>query len=340
MDKIGNNTVFLGDALEILKRLPDESIDCVITSPPYYKLRTYSKDAIKIWNGKSDCIHKFNEDNFCEVCNAWRGELGQEPTVEMYIEHLLEITNEIKRVLKPTGNFYLNIFTTFKSKEDLMIPEKLVVNMVDKQGWIKRRTIIWHKPNAVPSSVKDDFTIDFEYVYRFTKTRDAWFQMIFEPYTKPLNRWGGEEIVPKKQSIWDRGTGQNLYRYRSLRPNPLGRNKRCVWSIPTTPSFIEHFATYPPALVKDLILSSCPPYVCSKCDKPYKATFNKTKLAFEYKPTCTCSAPTLPGIVLDPFAGSGTTLIVAKQLNRRYIGIEIVPKFYETILRRLNEQLL
>ena len=354
------NSIIHGNALSILKEFPSDSIDCFVTSSPYYGLRTYDTSP-QIWGGNPNCNHTLEDhiqkpkggrnlpdnmpntgndritqkmDNprfgvksqFCSICNAWIGELGQEPSHLMFIDHLVEIYMECARVLKPEGTMWLNIADSYSgsnqgngadasgkqatvrgttkmqterhksilSKSDIpakslmCIPDRLKIALVDK-GLICRNEIIWHRPNQMPSSVKDRFTNDYEKLYFFTKSKKYFFQQQLEPYAKPMNRWGGDNLEASGKSDWDNGTGQETYRTRNMRPNPDGKNMRTVWSINTKPNKVAHFATFPQALPERCILAGCPK----------------------------------GGIVLDPFFGSGTTGLVAKKNNRNYIGIDL-----------------
>jgi site-specific DNA-methyltransferase (adenine-specific) len=307
------NTIYTGDALEVLQTLPDNSIDCVITSPPYWGLRDYNV----------------------------AGQLGQEDTPEAYIRALLVIFNEVRRVLKPGGTCFVNLGDTYagggagttknadisdyirkskqsyilpngaaksaifrgtdKNKSLLMTPYRFAWQMIEA-GWLLRNIIVWHKPNQMPSSAKDRFTVDFEPVFFFTKKQQYYFVQQLEPYTKPLNRWTGDNLIARGQSLWAAGTGQKVYRNRNMRPNPNGRNMRTVWSIKTVPFKGAHFAAYPEKLVERLLLAGCPP----------------------------------GGVVLDPFMGAGTTAIVAKRLSRNYVGIEMNPEYVTMANARLS----
>jgi len=351
--------IICGDCLTVLRAMPKESIDCCITSPPFWGLRDYGVQ--QVFGGDPSCSHSFelkhrrpsrggphgfsttlggtnikakNQARFgqptatCTKCGAWRGQLGLEPTPELYIEHLAEIFQELKRVLKKTGTFWLNIGDTYfgsgcgtndyrtpaslsisrpflydgprpqnqkkhpylKPKSQAMIPERLSWRLI-QGGWTRRNTIIWQKPNCMPSSAKDRFTVDFEYLYFFTKNNRYKFTQQIEPYDKPLDRWGGTTLKATGNDTWAKGTGQKIYRDRNMRPNPKGRNMRCVWRIPTTPVPIKgvHFATFPEKL----------------CEAPIKAGSPEG------------------GIVLDPFAGSGTVGAAAKKLGRHAILIDI-----------------
>ncbi|HDP36497.1 MAG TPA: site-specific DNA-methyltransferase [Candidatus Atribacteria bacterium] len=362
----------LGDCQAELKKMDNESIDCCVTSPPYWGLRDYQTEPL-IWDGDESCQHEWEQlqktlrhksgetnpgkerwykdkgasddkgSNFCTKCGAWQGSLGLEPTFELYIKHLCNIFDEIKRVLKKSGTLWVNIgdsyyggghggwskfddgivnfkdpkygrgrndcpvknwdYSQYQAKCMCLIPSRFAIEMVNR-GWILRNEIIWRKPNCMPSSVKDRFTVDFEYVLFFVKNKKYYFEMQYERYNKPMNRWGGNVLKANRESSWNKGTGQETYRNRNMRPNIQGRFKRCVWDIPTRPNSIKgvHFATFPEDLVRPCILAGCP----------------------------------RDGIVLDPFAGLGTTGVVVKKLDRRFIGIELNSKYAEVAQRRIN----
>ena len=295
------NKVIQGDCLIVMRDIPDNSVDCIITSPPYWALRDYGVN----------------------------GQLGQEKTFQEYITKLCDIFDEAKRVLKDSGTCWVNIGDTYggtgdkKDSKDpkykqgrngqsvainksatakslCQIPSRFAIEMTNR-GWILRNEIIWHKPNAMPSPVKDRFTVDFEKVFFFTKSKKYFFEQQFDEYTKPMNRWGGDELKADGKSDWDNGTGQDTYRKRNFRPYKNGKNKRTVWSINTKPSKEPHFASYPEKLIEPMIKAGC----------------------------------SVGGVVLDPFFGIGTTGIVAKKNNRNYIGIEISPEYIDIINKRL-----
>lgn len=362
------NTIIHGNCIDILKKIPSNSIDCVVTSSPYYGLRSYDT-APQIWGGEDDCNHQWGEfirkgisggtksskvqikdkENFqivsdskqayCSLCGAWKGELGQEPTHIMFVEHLTEIFMECVRTLKPKGTMFINIADSYSgsnqgngappsgknatnrgtskmqieghksilaksdvARKSLMgVPDRLKIALIDN-GLICRNQIIWHKPNQMPSSAKDRFTTDYEPIYFFAKNENYYFEQQLEPYTKPMNRWGGEKLDAKGESAWDKGTGQSSYRTRDFRPNKDGKNMRTVWSINTKGVKEAHFATFPEELPKRCILAGCPEN----------------------------------GIVLDPFFGSGTSGLVAQKNNRNWIGIDLNPEYIEIAKRRLG----
>jgi DNA modification methylase len=133
------NAILEGNALDVLKGIPSDFVDCVITSPPYYNLRDYQV----------------------------LGQIGQETTIEKYISNLIEIFSEIRRVLKDTGACWINIGDCYVDKRLQLIPQRFAIAMADN-NWLCRNQIIWHKPNVMPTSIKDRFTVDYEPFYFFT----------------------------------------------------------------------------------------------------------------------------------------------------------------------------
>jgi site-specific DNA-methyltransferase (adenine-specific) len=185
-----------------------------------------------------------------------------------------------------------------------MIPARFAIEMQNR-GWVLRNQVIWHKPNAVPNPVEDRFLVDYEVVYVFSMSPKYSFNMQLEPYQTELNRWGGDELKADGESSWDTETGQSSYRKRNLRPNPLGRRMRSVWSINTeSKRGLSHVATYPEGLVITPILAGS-----NEGD-----------------------------IILDPFFGAGTTAVVAEKLKRRWIGIELVEEYCKEGMARILKE--
>lgn len=324
------NKIGEGNVLNVLKKWPDNCIDCVVTSPPYWNLRSYGTNPL-IWGGEPNCNHDFGEgiklsDNLrfrpgkstttgnhkkskiyvfknkeqsaiCKKCGAWLGSLGLEPTPEMYVDHIALIFQEVYRVLKTTGSFWLNIgdsymgaggankhleYNTIKPKSLCMTPERVAIKLIDI-GFILRNVIAWEKPNQMPGSASDRFTGSFEYVYFFVKNQKYYFKQQFEEYIEPMNRWGGEELKAEGESDWDEGTGQTTYRKRNMRPNPKGRNMRTVWRINTQASKIKHYASFPLQLIETPIKAGCPDYVCSVCNQPLNEVYEKPPIPEKYK---------------------------------------------------------
>ena len=234
-----------GNVLDMLKNIPNESIDCIVSSCPYYGLRSY-KGADAIWGGNPECehewvnqeIHKDNlrfrdpnhkasvgnhknqeiysssnvKTNSCYKCGAWKGQLGLDPTYQLYVEHLMLVMKELKRVLKKTGTLFWNMGDTYSgagagqkdtgkasyeasdfrhfpiksnlpNKSLMMIPERLAMAMIDDR-WILRNKLAWFKRNAMPSSVSDRFSNKWEYVFFFTKSQKYYFDL--DSIRKPL----------------------------------------------------------------------------------------------------------------------------------------------------------
>ena len=283
------NIIYQGDALTKLKEFPNNSINCVMTSPPYWALRDYSVE----------------------------GQLGLEPTFEKYIKKLCNIFDEVKRVLRDDGTCWVNLGDTYygggnnrgnnspisykqstnkgaigqvqqdwskmnyKSKCLIMIPQRFAIEMVN-HGWILRNTIIWHKPNCMPSSVKDRFTVDFEYVFFFSKKKKYYFERQLEPHTTKENRpdgivrertYGYNTEYPEVRRGLKKGpvqTGNEQRHNKNINYGKQGRNKRTVWTICPQPFSEAHFAVYPEELCEIPIKSGCPEFVCVKCGNPKK----------------------------------------------------------------------
>jgi len=285
-----------GDALQEVKKLPDKSVNCVITSPPYWQLRDYG----------------FPEQ--------W----GLEPTFEEFLEHLWSLMDEIWRVLRDDGTVFINLGDTYstqsgsmginrwvdpknpiatntafrqtpviniKDKCLLLIPHRFGIGCIDR-GWIMRNDIIWAKRNGMPESCRDRFSKKHEYFFFMVKSQKYYFDLdgIKTPYAGNLDRWGGNMVrgdynsKTKQFAIGERAG-------RNMRPDPNGKNPGSVsdfWDIPTKPSKKKHYATFNTQLIDKPIIAGCPE----------------------------------GGIILDPFNGTGTTTLRAEQLRRKWIGID------------------
>lgn len=324
-DKIYNE-----DALSLLKRMDDNSIDCVVTSPPYYALRKYT-------------------DNDLEI--------GREQTPGEYIDNLVEVFQEVYRVLKPTCTVWVNIGDSYcgtgdkgdlvdpkdnnrngqsksinrkidglKRKDLIGIPWLFAFAMRDRVGFYLRQDIIWEKQNAMPESVTDRCVKSHEYIFLLTKSEKYYFdyKAIQEPAktfeNRPVeeitsirfggNKYGdnddnhfqtysGKEWKPQMKNLHRDGqTVQGMHKNRAEGGKDemyAVRNKRDVWSVNTQPSPIEHCAMYPEKLIMPCILAGCPE----------------------------------GGIVYDPFMGSGTTALATIHAlgKRKFIGSEISEKY-------------
>ena len=314
------DVIYNDDALKTLKTLPDESINCCVTSPPYYGLRDYGVD----------------------------GQLGIEKTPELYISNLADVFDEVKRVLRCDGTLWLNIGDSYagsgkgawdnksvhrketyrpstddanikmsktwdgiKPKDLIGIPWMLAFEL-RRRGWYLRQDIIWAKPNPMPESVKDRCTKSHEYIFLFSKSKKYYFdaEAISEPVAESTvkrlgqtngnmkavaPRYGGKKYTQYPENFYRTKSG-NAYDFRPF------RNKRDVWTVSTKPFKEAHFATYPPDLIEPCILAGCPEN----------------------------------GVVLDPFFGSGTTGFVAKNNNRHYIGIDLNESYCSIAMERCS----
>lgn len=272
-----------GDALEQLKTLPDRSVNCIVTSPPYYALRDY---------GIAE-------------------QIGLEETPKQFIDALVDVFRESRRVLRDDGTLWVNIGDSFCSKavgnvkrKDLMgIPFMLALALRD-DGWFFRCDVIWSKPHSMPEAVKDRPTRSHEYVFLFTKSDTYAYdhEAILEPVKQSsLDRVkrGWKSTHPTAGN--KEGGGVDVEEMGTRFANPKGKNKRSVWNVGLKPWRGAHFATYPPELIEPCILAGCPP----------------------------------GGVVLDPFGGSGTTAAVALKHNRSAIVIELNPEYAALIPDRV-----
>lgn len=305
------NNIYYGNVMDILPTLPDQSVHTCVTSPPYWGLRDYGVD----------------------------GQLGLESTPEEYVQHMVEVFREVRRILRDDGTLWLNLGDSYavnrssgatkhsgnpefnrksgsrertklgemhipdglKSKDLVGIPW-MVAFALRADGWYLRSDIIWSKPNAMPESVRDRPTKSHEYIFLLSKSPKYYYDKdtIREPYSESsLSRYNYafNADTPSNQA-----TSNPATKAGNIQPNPLGKNKRSVWTV-TTKSFKgAHFATFPPDLIEPCVLAGAPE----------------------------------GGIVLDPFFGAGTTGLVAIQNGRNYVGIELNLDYVHIASDRLN----
>ena len=271
------NYTLVGDVLDKLKDLPEESIQCCVTSPPYWGLRNYQEEK----------------------------QLGLEETPEEFVENMVKVFREVKRVLKKDGTVWLNIGDTYYNKSLAGIPFR-VAFALQQDGWYLRQDIIWHKPNPMPESVKDRCTKSHEYIFLLTKSPKYYYDIdaIREPLAESSIGRLEQDIDNQVGTTRANGGAKTNGNLKAVGDVDLGRNKRSVWTITTKPYSEAHFAVFPPEL-----------------------------------PTLCIKAGSKEGdIVLDPFMGSGTTAWVAQRLSRKWIGVELNPEYVKIIEKRVAQQ--
>jgi len=437
------NKIHNGNWIELAEQLDDESVDLIITSPPYWGLRDYGVE----------------------------GQIGLEEHPNEYIKRLVDGFRILKKKLKKTGSFYLNLGDTYfggggssghtdettnlgrttisygataghtlklkksnwlQPKQLMLMPSRVAIAL-QEDGWILRNDNIWHKPNPMPSSVKDRLNTTYEHIFHFVKSRKYYYDLdaIREPHSQEslndlirrksmrfivnkdvktaqkglkigdggdrLNRTRDEFFNEKGKNPGDvlltpkerenpeilkysvrLGLRKNEKKYQEtgIRGNELGKNPGDFWSINTQPFPASHFAVFPEEICIKPIKSSCPKEICKKCgfirerivesngsagfsEKEYKKWEKKTgiiskdrgnraTLGLKAKGSvyytgktkgftkCNCNVGFKPGIVLDPFAGSGTALLVAKKLKRNYLGFELSQEYIKIAEMRLR----
>ncbi len=310
--------LYVGDALETLSSFVGDSVDCIVTSPAYFGLRIYGED---------------------------ERELGAEASLDEYVLNLRNVADELKRVLKPEGVFWLNLSDCYANSnkqgarqpsskstligmrnerppthrpenhkvqgrrvseyrtKDLIPVGWSVATALQRDGWYLRAPVIWHKPNAMPSSARDRPGLDYEYVFMFTREPRNYFDMDAVKQPAEWARWG-KQSVPKYAGT---KTGTGWMKEKSKEElQALGagkKNLRSVWSIPTSNYPGAHSATFPAALPERCIAASCPE----------------------------------GGVVLDPFLGSGTTAMQAVKMGRRVAGIDLYEHNVRQAINRIEE---
>ena len=319
MNRLPRNTILIGNAATRLGQLPDTCIDCVVTSPPYFRLRNYGMPE----------------------------QLGLEPTVQQWVENLRTVMVEVARVLKPSGSVWLNVGDSYsrgseygaEPKSLLLGPERLALALV-RDGWTIRNKVVWSKPNPMPTSVRDRLNTTHEFVYLLTRSRRYFFDL--DAIRGPHSSRGSRRAQPfrGKAPAWAgplAGSQDGLRRARAagVPGHPLGKNPGDVWRVGTQAFRGAHFATFPEALVRRPILATCPEAVCVGCGQPWQRQRSTSSRIGVLVP-CGCRQPTRPGIVLDPFFGTGTVGAVAAALGRDWLGIELNPAFVQLACDRLT----
>lgn len=321
------NCIVVGDALTRLTALPNASVDCIVTSPPYYALRDYGAD----------------------------GQIGLERTVDQWVENLAIISREAARVLVPTGTYWLNVGDTYSVHEKqgaarkslLMAPERMALRL-QQDGWIVRNKIVWAKPNPMPTSIPDRLNTTYEVIYVLARQPRYFFDLdaIRVPHVSARTPSAGPAHRPVRKESWrgpnsDTTTGLASLKARGQVGHPLGKNPGDVWTITPGGYRSAHHAIYPLALAERMIAAGCPEARCSGCRLPWKRrvirAIGGTATRAALAPNCDCGAASEPGLVLDPFMGSGTSAVAAEQLGRDWLGIELNPAFASAARARIAE---
>ena len=339
-----SGTLHQGEVLDILRTLPDESVNCCVTSPPYWGLRDYGTAEWEGGDPECDHVERVASTTYkaskekqqematkqfggqykdtCAKCGAIRKDrqLGLERTPEEYVARMVEIFREVRRVLKPDGTLWLNLGDSYamssiglKPKDLVGIPWR-VAFALQADGWWLRQDIIWHKPNPMPESVTDRCTKSHEYVFLMSKSAKYYYDN--EAIKELANYDGRKDEVMKGSDKYANGFVPNTspqsiavvaherWPHKDEEGNRL-RNKRSVWTVSTKPFREAHFATFPRDLIRPMIQAGCP----------------------------------ADGVVLDPFMGSGTTAIEAIYQGKRYIGIDLNSDYCAMAAKRIDAEL-
>jgi len=310
-----------GDCREVLRELPDQSVNCIVTSPPYFGLRDYGVE----------------------------NQMGLEPTPDEFVQALVGVLREARRVLRDDGTLWLNLGDSYaraggwadnngltlvngkpskrgesgrartnmtgdgsasqklapglKSKDLIGIPWR-VAFALQADGWYLRQDIIWHKPNPMPESVRDRCTKAHEYIFLLSKSPTYYFdwQAMQEPSVGPVGGATGRGKQASAAAFAANGRQPQRDNSGGLGGNGETRNRRSVWTVTTKPFKEAHFATFPPDLIEPCVLAGCPE----------------------------------GGTVLDPFFGAGTTGVVCQKHNRNCVGIELNPAYFDIAAKRLG----
>lgn len=325
MKALPRNTILTGDAREVLAGLLPESVDCCVTSPPYANgLRDYGK----------------------------AGQLGQEPSVTAYVESLRAVLRRVRRVLKPTGSLWLNIGDSYSRHPRqgvprgglLLAPQRMALALT-ADGFVVRNVVCWQKPNPLPQSATDRLSPTYETVIFATKERRNFFDL--DAVRVPHRSADRARVALGEHGRRYQGGNSGLGKLKAAGRvgNANGKNPGDVWTVPTPTDRLGHQATFPAGLIERPILATCPERICVQCDaawtRPARIKSRRTNEGMRHTREvgelrrCGCFAPSRPGIVLDPFMGTGTTAIVAERLSRDWLGVELNPAYVKLAKRRI-----
>ncbi len=322
--------ILVGDALERLQSLPAHSVDMVLTSPPYFRLRDYQVG----------------------------GQLGLEQRVDEWVYGLLAVSRELHRVLVPSGTLWLNLGDTYSThlrqgaprKSLLLGPERLALAMV-ADGWVLRNKIVWAKSNSRPSSVQDRLSSSWEPIYLFAASGRPGQRTFFDldAVRVPHRSRPRQTIVTathQQREAWRGPNGDDDHGLAAMKRagrvgHALGKNPGDVCQLASSNFRGAHHATFPVLLAEQAILAGCPEASCSSCRIPWRRAIRKlgqTAVRGALQPSCRCNADHEPGLVLDPFMGAGSTAVAAERLQRDWLGIELNPQFVQLADHRIADQ--
>lgn len=341
--------VIVGDCVETLQALPAASVHCCVTSPPYWGLRDYGH----------------------------AGQIGLESSPDEYVSRLVAVFREVRRVLRPDGTLWVNLGDTYASAgaaptikpKDLVGVPWRVAFALRADGWWLRQDIIWHKPNPMPSSVRDRCTTAHEYLFLLTKSDRYFFDGV--AISETAKHAGARLGLGRSKKIRALAAGKKPSgneKPGSVAFIPSRRNRRSVWTVTTKPYRGAHFATMPPDLVAPCLAAGCPERCCGQCGAPIVRIVSRERVptrpgvdtkttgdaraegnrdprrhvtettTLGWRPSCDCGpADVVAGTALDPFAGSGTTLAVAAGMGRNAIGCELNPDYVALAEARVRE---
>ena len=368
---INTHKIILGDCIAGMKTMPDGCVQTCITSPPYFGLRDYGTGTWE--GGEDTCDHKDDDAlaerlrqkksmisvgertdgstrtrvhdeqigntiqhrNICLKCGAHRtdAQIGQEETVEDYVQNMVKVFREVRRILRDDGTVWLNLGDSYMSQRGSAPPPQTIGGQRDMpttvpgnrkaqlglkhkdligipwrvalalqaDGWYLRQDIIWHKPNPMPESVADRCTKAHEYIFLLSKKSHYYFD--HEAIKEPAKNWGTRDRTEMRGGTTDPKLKHHGLVGKEWEENPM-KNKRSVWTVNTKGCKGAHFAVYPEKLIEPCVLAGCP----------------------------------IGGTVFDPFTGSGTTAVVALKNGRNYIGTELNPNYVKIAEDRIKEE--
>ncbi len=325
---VPRNQLIVGDAGDELRRLPDGSIDMVLTSPPYFRLRDYGV----------------------------AGQLGLEAHVDQWVADLRTVTQQLHRVLTSTGSLWLNLGDSYAThhregasrKSLLLAPERLALALI-ADGWILRNKVIWQKSNPMPTSVSDRLACTWEIIYIFAKQPTYYFDLdaLRVPHlTRPPQGRPQTRTRQAGRPGWlgpnaDSASGLEALRAQGRVGHPDGKNPGDVLRLASGHYRGAHHATFPIELASWAIKAGCPLRRCRCCRRWWQPrslqSVGSTVGRDRWTACCTCAAGQEPGLVLDPFFGAGTSAVAAERLGRDWLGIELNPVFAELAGQRIAQ---